>query len=155
MVHIGFIKSPFKKLENMPIQSVGAQSTEGSVHIYPDFVQGLKDLDGFSHIYAIYEFHKSNNYNLIVKPFLDDTKRGLFSTRAPKRPNPIGLSIFNIVKVINETILVKGVDVLDGTPLLDIKPYVSKFDIIHNSKNGWLEKTMNKSDTIVSDKRFK
>ncbi len=155
MKPIGIIHSPYKEIENMPIQSVGAKDVKGYIEIYSDYVLGLKDLNGFSHIYAIYVFHKNKDYNLLVKPFLDNAERGLFSTRAPKRPNQIGLSIFKIESIDNEKIYVSGVDVLDQTPLLDIKPYVSKFDVINDSKNGWLENVMRKSEEQKSDKRFK
>jgi len=151
---IGKIYSQFKKIENMPIQSIGAKDNKGYIEIFPDFVDGLKDLDGFSHIYAIYKFHKNRKFSLIVKPFLDNKEKGVFATRAPRRPNPIGLSIFRINKIIKNKIYVSGVDVLDETPLLDIKPYVSKFDRINNAKNGWLEKIMYKSKKFKSDKRF-
>ena len=155
MKPIGIIHSPYKEIENMPIQSVGAKDVKGYIEIYSDYVPGLKDLNGFSHIYAIYKFHKNKDYSLLVKPFLDNTDRGLFSTRAPKRPNQIGLSIFKIESIDNEKIYVSGIDVLDQTPLLDIKPYVSKFDVINDSKNGWLENVMRKSEEQKSDKRFK
>ena len=155
MQPIGIIHSTYKEIENMPIQSVGAKDVKGYIEIYSDYVLGLKDLNGFSHIYAIYIFHKNTDYSLLVKPFLDNTERGLFSTRAPKRPNQIGLSIFKIESIDNENIYVSGIDVLDQTPLLDIKPYVSKFDVINDSKNGWLENVMRKSEEQKSDKRFK
>ncbi|MEA3417575.1 MAG: tRNA (N6-threonylcarbamoyladenosine(37)-N6)-methyltransferase TrmO [Thermodesulfobacteriota bacterium] len=154
MKPIGIIHSPYKEIENMPIQSVGAKDVKGYIEIYADYVPGLKDLNGFSHIYVIYKFHTNKNYSLLVKPFLDNTERGLFSTRAPKRPNQIGLSIFKIESIDNEKIYVSGVDVLDQTPLLDIKPYVSKFDAINDSKNGWLENVMRKSEDQKSDRRF-
>ena len=154
MKPIGIIHSPYKEIENMPIQSVGAKDVKGYIEIYSDYVPGLKDLNGFSHIYVIYKFHKNKDYSLLVKPFLDNTERGLFSTRAPKRPNQIGLSIFKIESIDNEKIYVSGVDVLDQTPLLDIKPYVSKFDAINDSKNGWLENVMRKSEEQKSDRRF-
>ena len=154
MKPIGIIHSSYKEIENVPIQSVGAKDVKGYIEIYSDYVPGLKDLNGFSHIYAIYIFHKNKDYSLLVKPFLDNTERGLFSTRAPKRPNQIGLSIFKIESIDNEKIYVSGVDVLDQTPLLDIKPYVSKFDVIHDSKSGWLENVMHKSEEQKSDRRF-
>ena len=154
MKPIGIIHSPYKEIKNMPIQSVGAKDVKGYIEIYSDYVLGLKDLNGFSHIYAIYKFHKNKDYSLLVKPFLDNSERGLFSTRAPKRPNQIGLSIFKIESIDNEKIYVSGVDVLDQTPLLDIKPYVSKFDAINDSKSGWLENVMRKSEEQKSDRRF-
>lgn len=154
MKPIGIIHSPFNNKKEMPIQSVGAKQIKGYLEIYPEFLPGIKDLDGFSHIFVIYQFHKNKDFKLITIPFLDNTERGVFSTRAPKRPNPIGLSIFKILSIENEKIYVSGIDVLNETPLLDIKPYVSKFDVINNTKNGWLENVMHKSEDYKSDDRF-
>jgi tRNA (adenine37-N6)-methyltransferase len=155
MNSIGIIHSPYSTLENMPIQSAGAQQTEGYIELNLEFIEGLKDLDKFSHIFAIYKFHKSEGYKLTVTPFLDNVPKGLFATRAPKRPNPIGLSVYKILEIKENIIKITGVDVLDGTPLLDIKPYVKKFDVIENPKCGWLEDRMQKSENTKSDKRFK
>lgn len=154
MKTIGLIHSPFKNIKDMPIQSVRANNFEGYIEIFPEFVDGLKDLDGFSHLYAIYRFHKNRKFSLLVKPFLVNSKKGVFATRAPRRPNPIGLSIFKIKSMRKEKIFIYGVDALDGTPLLDLKPFVSEFDNINNTKNGWLEKVMYKSKNFKSDRRF-
>jgi len=151
---IGIIRTPFKTKENMPIQSVGAMDREGSVEIYEEFVEGLKGLDGFSHIYLLFEFHKSDGYNLLAKPFLDDEMKGVFATRAPRRPNGIGLSIVRLISVDKNILKIGGVDMLDGTPLLDIKPYVSKFDAIENTSGGWLKDKMHKAEKHRSDDRF-
>jgi tRNA-Thr(GGU) m(6)t(6)A37 methyltransferase TsaA len=151
---IGTIHTPFKSLEGMPIQPSGAADVTGTVFIDAKYEQGLTDLEGFSHIILLYQFHRSTGYNLIVKPFMDDTPRGLFSTRAPRRPNPIGLSIVRLVKRENNRLTVQGIDVLDGTPLLDIKPYVPAFDVKKVTALGWLEKNQEKAVILKSDNRF-
>jgi len=138
---IGIIHSPFKETNGMPIQPIGAKGILGSVEIFPEFCEGLKDIEGFSHIILVYHFHRSKGYSLLVKPFVDDKKRGVFATRAPRRPNPIGISVVRLVKVERCNLQVEGIDVLDGTPLLDIKPYVPEFDFEDRVKvrTGWLE----------------
>jgi len=151
---IGTIQSPFKKPEGMPIQPTGAKDIRGQVIIERAFVEGLSDLDGFSHIILLYFFHHSKGYDLRVKPFMDNERRGLFSTRAPRRPNSIGLSIVRLLGLEGNVLQIQGVDILDGTPLLDIKPYVPKFDSVKTLSTGWLEKNAVKSETMRSDKRF-
>jgi tRNA (adenine37-N6)-methyltransferase len=133
---IGIIHSPFKNKEETPIQSSRSQET-GTVEIFPEFSEGLQDLEGFSHIILIYVFHRSPEFSLKVTPFLDSEKRGLFSTRYPARPNPIGISAVHLQKLNEYILTIEGVDVLDGTPLLDIKPYVPDFDIRLETKTGW------------------
>jgi len=126
----------------------------GTIVMEKEYEQGLNDLDGFSHIILLYHFHESKGYNLMVKPFLDDHKRGLFSTRAPRRPNPIGLSIVRLIKREGNRLTIKGIDVLNGTPLIDIKPYVPGFDTKEVTSIGWLEKSYEKAVSIKSDDRF-
>lgn len=108
------------------------------MEVFPEFAEGLSDLDGFSHIYLIFHLHKSDGYELKVKPFLDTVKRGLFACRAPRRPNQIGLSIVRLERVEENMVHVRDVDMLDGTPLLDIKPFVEEFDAREKIKTGWL-----------------
>ncbi len=151
---IGTIKSPHKDIEGMPIQPTGAKGIEGELKIKSEYKEGLKDLEGFSHIIILYHFHLCDDHSLTVKPFLDKEERGLFSTRAPKRPNPIGLSIVRVTDIDGTTIKVKDVDVIDGTPLLDIKPYVPEFDRREDCKVGWLEKDVEKVTDKKSDRRF-
>jgi tRNA (adenine37-N6)-methyltransferase len=151
---IGIIHTPFKELENMPIQPSGAAGIRGTVDLYSEFAEGLKDLDGFSHLILLYQFHESRGYNLTVTPFLDSEPRGVFATRAPKRPNPIGLSVVRLVQIRECSLDVENVDILDGTPLLDIKPYVPEFDYQENCRIGWLEKARGKVRDKRSDKRF-
>ena len=152
---IGIIHSPFNNLEEMPIQPSSDASRPGTVEIYPEFVDGLKDLEGFSHIYLIYHLHKVNKSRLVVTPFLDKEPHGIFATRAPSRPNPIGLSLVKIVGLEGNLIHVDQVDVLDGTPLLDIKPYVPEFENVDFVQIGWLEKAKGQIRSRKADDRFK
>ena len=152
---IGTIHTPFKKLDGMPIQPAGARGVEGSIEIFKEYNDGLKDLDGFSHIILLYHFHQSDGFKLKVVPYMDTEPRGLFATRAPKRPNPIGLSIVQLDKIEGDTLYIQNIDVLDGTPLLDIKPYVPDFDSYDNVRVGWLHKTGKTVTTKRSDERFK
>ena len=139
----------------MPIQPAGGAGIKGTVEVFEDFRPGLRDLDGFSHIILLYHFHRSEGFSLHVVPFLDTVPRGLFATRAPKRPNPIGLSIVQLDKVEDGVLHIQNVDILDGTPLLDIKPYVSEFDAQLNVRAGWLEKARKTVSSKKSDDRFK
>ena len=152
---IGIIHSPFKQLVGIPIQTAFSKDGEGSVELFPQFKHGLKDLKGFSHIILLYHFHKSKGYDLLCRPFLDEVKRGLFATRAPSRPNPIGLSIVRL-KGINDNILsISSLDIVDGTPLIDIKPYIPKFDSPSTLKVGWFEKAFKKKkNMLAADNRF-
>jgi tRNA (adenine37-N6)-methyltransferase len=133
---IGIIHSPFTDKSQTPIQASRSQA-KGAVEIYPEFTEGLQDLEGFSHIHLLYVFHESSGYSLLVKPFLDDQLHGLFATRYPYRPNPIGLSVVRLIAIQGNNLEVEGVDMLDGTPLLDIKPYVPDFDIRTDTRDGW------------------
>jgi tRNA-Thr(GGU) m(6)t(6)A37 methyltransferase TsaA len=151
---IGVIHSPYNQLENMPIQPKGASETEGCVVVDESYLDGLKDLDGFSHIYLVYDFHKVTRTELLVTPFLDKQERGVFATRSPLRPNHIGISIVRLVKVEGHRLIVKGVDILDGTPLIDIKPYIEKFDRIENSTSGWMKSSDEEVRNKRSDTRF-
>ena len=142
-------------LEGMPIQPPGAAGVKGTVEVLEDFHSGLKDLDGFSHIILLYYFHRSYGFNLHVVPFMDSEPRGLFATRAPKRPNPIGFSVVQLDKIEDGVLYIRGVDILDGTPLLDIKPYVPEFDAQGETRTGWLEKARKTVSNRKSDDRFK
>ncbi|MCG6974738.1 MAG: tRNA (N6-threonylcarbamoyladenosine(37)-N6)-methyltransferase TrmO [Desulfobacterales bacterium] len=151
---IGIIHSPFTETEGMPIQPAGAAGIKGSVEVFKNFQPGLEDLDGFSHIILLYHFHRSRGFDLRVVPFLDSSPRGLFATRAPKRPNPIGLSIVQLDKIEDSVLYIRNIDTLDGTPLLDIKPYVPEFDAQGNVRTGWLEKAGRAVSDRKSDDRF-
>jgi tRNA-Thr(GGU) m(6)t(6)A37 methyltransferase TsaA len=151
---IGVVHSPFKVPQNVPIQAAAAKGIKGSVELTQEYVEGLKDLEGFSHIILICHFHRSKPYSLLVKPYLGENLRGLFSTRAPSRPNPIGLSIVRLTRVEKNILYIQDVDIIDGTPVLDIKPYVPRFDQRDTTKIGWLEKSINKMASISDDGRF-
>jgi len=139
----------------MPIQPSGALGIRGKVVIEPQYTAGLKDLDGFSHIILLYHLHRVQGHTLTVTPFLDKQPRGLFATRAPKRPNPIGLSVVRLLEVKNEILIIEDVDILDGTPLLDIKPYIPDFDHRPGARIGWLEKSRGEVRSHRSDDRFR
>jgi tRNA-Thr(GGU) m(6)t(6)A37 methyltransferase TsaA len=136
---IGVIRSEHTVPERTPIQPVYAGDCPGRVELLPEFAEGLQDLEGFSHIYLIYLFDRSGPARLRVRPFLQDKEHGIFATRAPGRPNPIGLSIVRLVRREQNVLHVEDVDILDGTPLLDIKPYVGRFDRIADTRDGWQE----------------
>jgi tRNA-Thr(GGU) m(6)t(6)A37 methyltransferase TsaA len=152
---IGIIHTPFKELSGMPIQPAGAAGVSGVVEVFEEYRSGLKDLDGFSHLILLYHLHRSQGFNLHVVPFMDSKPRGLFATRAPKRPNPIGLSVVQLDKIEDGVLHVQNVDILDGTPLLDIKPYVPEFDAQTDVRTGWLETAGKTVSDRESDDRFK
>jgi tRNA (adenine37-N6)-methyltransferase len=151
---IGIIHAPFKEAKGTPCQSAAAGEVEGSVEMFDEFVEGLKDLDGFSHIILIYQFHLSKAPSLIIKPFLDDKTHGVFATRSPCRPNSIGISTVSLISITGNNLCVRGVDMIDGTPLLDIKPYVPRFDDRKAEKIGWLENNIHKMSFTRDDGRF-
>jgi len=138
MQPIGVIHSPFTEKYKTPIQASRSQAI-GVVEIYLEFADGLNDIEALSHIYLLYAFHQSLGYKLQVKPFLDDQEHGVFATRYPYRPNPIGISIVKLLSRKENTLTVEGIDTLDGTPLLDIKPYVPDFDLRTDVRVGWYE----------------
>ena len=136
--HIGIIHSPFLIAKESPIQPCFAEGSIGSVELLPEYIDGLADIEGFSHIILLYHLHLSNGYKLIVKPFLDSIEHGIFATRFPQRPNPIGLSVVKLNRIENNIIYIENIDVIDGTPILDIKPYVPKFDSFPAALSGWV-----------------
>ena len=152
---IGVIHSPFQTIEEMPIQPRGAAGTKGRIHVEEAFQAGLKDLDGFSHIFLIYSFHKVTRTALTVVPFMDTQPRGVYATRSPLRPNHIGISIVRLEKIEGNLLHVIDIDVLDGTPLLDIKPYMDKFDGVTDSRSGWMQASEKDVAEKRSDSRFK
>ena len=151
---IGIVHSPFKELNGMPIQPAGAVGVKGTVEVFEEYRAGLKELDGFSHIILLYHVHRSQGFKLHVVPFMDSEPRGLFATRAPKRPNPIGLSVVQLDKIEDGVLQIQKVDILDGTPLLDIKPYVPEFDAEVKVRTGWLEAARKTVSDRKSDDRF-
>lgn len=151
---IGIIHSPFTGISNMPIQPAGAGKTRGNLELFPEYAAGLRDLDGFSHLILIYHFHRAGEGTLTVTPFLDTARRGVFATRAPTRPNPIGLSTVKLIAVDGPVITVEQIDILDGTPLLDLKPYIPEFDTVATTKHGWIEEARKRARSQRSDARF-
>jgi tRNA (adenine37-N6)-methyltransferase len=151
---IGIIHSPFPSIENMPIQPVGAAGIRGEIELFPEFAPGLKDLDGFSHIILLCHLHRAAQPRLVVTPFLDSEPRGVFATRAPARPNAIGLSVVRLLSVEGSILQIENVDVLDGTPLLDIKPYAPAFDHFAVERVGWLASAKGDATDCRSDGRF-
>ena len=134
---IGVIHSPLKNPVGAPIQSVSAESVKGTVEVFPRFAGGLRDVAGFSNLILLYHFHMSRKFTLTVVPFLDDAEHGVFSTRVPARPNPIGMSVVRVLSIRGRMIHVRCLDVIDRTPLLDIKPYVPSFDSMRADRVGW------------------
>jgi tRNA-Thr(GGU) m(6)t(6)A37 methyltransferase TsaA len=151
---IGTIRSPYTDPAGMPIQPAGAQGVRGMVVVDEKYQGGLRDIEGFSRLIMIYAFHRSNGYSLEVIPFLDIVPHGVFATRAPKRPNAIGLSVVRLVAVNKSELTIEDVDILDGTPLLDIKPYVPAFDCFPDGKAGWFDTCCDKVPAMRSDRRF-
>jgi tRNA (adenine37-N6)-methyltransferase len=151
---IGTVHSPFKEPTGTPIQPSASRETPGIVEILPEYREGLQDLEGFSHLILLYHFHLARGFSLKVKPFLDDVERGLFATRAPARPNPIGLSIVRLERLDGLRLHIRDVDIVDGTPLLDIKPYVPQFDIRTEATNGWLAENLDRLESARDDGRF-
>lgn len=151
---IGIIYSPFKEPKGTPIQPKTAEGIKGSVELFQEYHEGLMDLELFSHIFLIYHFHLSEKPLLRRKPFMDNREHGIFAIRAPSRPNPIGISIVRLNKIKDNLLYIQDIDIIDGTPLLDIKPYVPEFDIRNADKIGWLEKNINKLSKSRDDGRF-
>ncbi len=151
---IGMIHTPYTRLKGMPIQPAGAKGVKGTIEIESQYVEGLKDLSGFSHVFLLYHFHRSEGYSLVVTPFLDKHPHGVFATRAPKRPNAIGLSVVRLLGVSGCTLQIEDADILDGTPLLDIKPYVPEFDGRKEVQIGWLSENIERVESATSGDQF-
>lgn len=151
---IGIIRSPHGTLKGMPIQPPRARDITGTVEMFEEYREGLGDLDGFTHLVLLYHFHESRGFKLKVVPFLDDRERGLFATRAPRRPNPIGLSVVRLDGVEEGVLRIRDVDILDGTPLLDIKPFVPDFDGREGCRCGWYDEVQARKKEKVADDRF-
>ncbi|MEC4729034.1 tRNA (N6-threonylcarbamoyladenosine(37)-N6)-methyltransferase TrmO [Shewanella sp. D64] len=153
---IEYAKNPFEQIDNVPVQGAGISKDIGELILNEKYMLGLDDLNGFSHIYIVFHIHKSEGYELKMKPFLDNEHKGIFATRSPRRPNAIGLSIIEIERIERieaNRIFVRGIDLLNGTPILDIKPYIQSFDNIKNTRDGWYERGLDPL-TVLSDKRF-
>jgi len=140
---IGIIRSEHVLPSETPIQPCFAEGCKARVELLPEYEEGLNNIEGFSHLILIYHLHQAGSMSLTVKPFLQDMERGVFATRHPCRPNPIGISTVRLLRRDGATLFVENVDILDGTPLLDIKPYAAKFDYSEAARSGWLD-TVNK-----------
>ena len=151
---IGVIHTPFTDVDGMPIQPIAAAGIRGTIDLDPGFAAGLLDLDGFSHLILLYHLHQVRAPRLTVTPFLDDRPHGIFATRSPARPNPVGLSTVRLVRVLGSTIEIEDVDMLDGTPLLDIKPYIPAFDDRPGARGGWFTGRLDRLPEVRADGRF-
>ena len=151
---IGVVHSPFKEPKNVPIQAVAAKGIKGTIEVNPEYVDGLADLEGFSYIVLLYHFNLVKGYSLRVKPFLDENMHGVFATRAPIRPNPIGLSTVRLMGVENNILKIEDVDIIDNTPLLDIKPFIPQFDNRITKKIGWFDRKLARLPATKDDGRF-
>jgi tRNA-Thr(GGU) m(6)t(6)A37 methyltransferase TsaA len=151
---IGVVHSPYKEPKNMPIQTIACKGIKGTVEVFPKYVEGLKDLEGFSYIILLCHLNLAKEYSLIVKPFLDDKVHGVFATRSPSRPNPIGLSIVRLTKIEQGILFIENLDIVDNTPLLDIKPLVPAFDNRRTNRIGWLKGKIDNMPSKISDTRF-
>ena len=152
---IGTISTPFEEPEGIPIQGALRTDIEGSVEILPEFVDGLKDIDGFSHLFLLYYFHRVKEYKLVARPFMDDTPRGVFSIRGPRRPNPIGLTVVRLLERNDRILRIGGVDMVNGTPLLDITPYFPDIDAHQKVRTGWAkDKFRRDGKSKKADNRF-
>lgn len=151
---IGIIHSPFTAAAGTPIQPVFAGGSEGTVEVYPEYQEGLADLEGFERIWLLFWLDRAAPYKPKVKPYMDDKLRGLFSTRAPSRPNPIGMSCVKLLGVESNVLRVAEIDALDGTPLLDIKPYISRVDCFDVERSGWLD-TIEHRNTKADNRFYK
>ncbi len=152
---IGIVHSPFKKPEGTPIQAVADKNTGAVIEIFPEYAEGLRDLESFSHLYILFHLHLAGADSLLVVPFLDTKPHGVFATRSPARPNKIGLSVVLLERISGNHLYVKNIDILDGSPVLDIKPYISQFDVFESSKSGWFDDHMHKLEKQKDDGRFK
>lgn len=152
---IGVIYTPFKHVDGVPVQPSGALNAQGMIELNPDLEQGLMDIEGFSHIILVYHFHLVSKVKLKVIPFLDVNPHGIFATRSPARPNRIGISIVKLMKVDKNLVYFENADMLDQTPLLDIKPFFPQYDNHLDGRSGWLGEAGNIDITkVFSDKRF-
>ena len=151
---IGVIRTPFADAAGMPVQAVAATGIPGTIELDPAYAEGLADLDGFSHLTLLYHLHRIDTVRLTLIPFLDDRPHGVFATRSPARPNPIGISTVRLVGIEGTTIRIEDVDILDGTPLLDIKPYVPQLDDRADARIGWYLGRVDRVGEVKADRRF-
>ncbi|MBP8864241.1 MAG: tRNA (N6-threonylcarbamoyladenosine(37)-N6)-methyltransferase TrmO [Anaerolineae bacterium] len=151
---IGVLHTPFQEPVGMPIQAACAVGTRGTAELSPEFKEALQDLEGFSHLILLYHLHRAAPPRLRVTPFLDTELRGVFATRAPARPNPLGLSVVRLLERAGCVLYLENLDMLDGTPLLDIKPYIPDFDSCTVERLGWYERRRGLLPLSSADDRF-
>ncbi len=151
---IGHIRSPWRTPAGAPIQPAAAEDVRGSLEIEPDYALGLRDLEGFSHVIVLWHMHLVRGHDLTVVPFLDTEQHGIFATRSPRRPNPIAVSVYRLLEIDGTTIAISGVDAIDGTPIIDIKPYVPRFDAPAAERIGWFAGRLDTVATARADDRF-
>lgn len=151
---VGIAHTPFRTPEGTPIQASAAKEIQGKIEIFPEYFKGLKDLEGFSHIIVLFHLHIAKFKSLHVVPFLDTESHGVFATRSPARPNQIGFSVVELEKVEDNMLFVKNIDILDGSPILDIKPYIPQFDVFETTRNGWFEANLSQIHNQKDDGRF-
>ena len=151
---IGILRSQFKTQKGTPIQSASSQGEKGVIEVFPEFSQALSDLSGFSHLWILYRFNRIDGESLKVIPYLDTRVRGVFSTRSPRRPNLIGLAAVKLDEINGDSIKISGIDMLDNTPIIDIKPYVPDFDCHNADRIGWYSESNRKSEKVLADDRF-
>jgi tRNA-Thr(GGU) m(6)t(6)A37 methyltransferase TsaA len=149
---IGYIRTPFSSSAGMPIQGAHAPGAEGWIELFPEFAQGIRDLEGFERIWLAFYFHRAISFQLMVRPFLDTVEHGIFATRAPARPNPIGITAVRLLRIEGLRLRIADVDMIDQTPLLDIKPYVPDFDRFDAVRIGWYNDVLTAG--TVADDRF-
>jgi len=152
---IGVIHTPFREPAGTPVQTTSFVGSAGNVEIDPALAAGLHDLEAFSHLILLYHLHRVGVVKLTVTPFLDDREHGVFATRAPARPNPIGLSVVRLVGIEGTRLDIEDVDMIDGTPLLDLKPYVPAFDARDDVRVGWYADRLDHLDGATADDRFR
>ena len=152
---IGVLRTPYKDKEGVPIQGAFDSDSLGTAEVFKDYAAGLQDIEGFSHLILLYLFHRSEGYDLICRPYMEDEEHGVFAMRAPKRPNPIGLSVVRLLRREGAVLQLSEMDMLDKTPLLDIKPYIPPFDHRKNVRLGWMDRAFRQGKfRKVSDDRF-
>ena len=152
--HIGIVHTPFLRQQGTPIQPIAGKDVRGTVEVFPEYADGLKDIDGFSHLLLLFHMHLAKGFSLRTRPYLDDVERGVFAIRGPRRPNPIGLSIVRLEKVEENILHIRDLDMIDGTPLLDIKPYLPNVDERDGVRIGWLKGKKERFEKAKADGRF-
>lgn len=151
---IGRVFSRFTEQKGTPIQGRMAPEETAEIEIFAEYAAGIKDLEGFSHIYVFFKFDRTLENKLLVKPYLDTNERGVFATRSPLRPNPLGMTIVRLDRVEGNRLFVSGVDILNNSPVIDLKPYIPDFDYHQPEKIGWYADNKARAEKVLADDRF-